>query len=368
MGELLERLKLLLEGEPEVRKEARRVLWFWYDGEGSDFTQEDALQKISEFEKVLQRRKQVLGKYHTAYTTFQAEDLKHNHTREFDAASDLLLFDYAPTLHYKPLPNEIVFDLEKDDESQLKKLLKVFEELGVEATVYHSGGSGFHVHALWVPEGVGREELPQFLRTEGVRELTDFVQEKLLRLAKAEGFDESLVDPAIRGKHWIRAPYSHNKFGGWKLPFYEEDEYRISELPKEFLKRFRDEMQHREKIEKLLRELEEEERRKTWLEERSGKGWIDITDEIAEAVYRHYLKIVKEDDRMIYAHCPFHPPDEHPSFTVEKTGEYAWIYTDWHGYPGGEDRGNVVKFVKKIENLSSYKEAIRKIREIVGGA
>jgi len=40
------------------------------------------------------------------------------------------------------------------------------------------------------------------------------------------------------------------------------------------------------------------------------------------------LKVAGEGHQYIYAHCPFHPPDKHPSFAIHKTKYYAVDFHD----------------------------------------
>jgi hypothetical protein len=60
-------------------------------------------------------------------------------------------------------------------------------------------------------------------------------------------------------------------------------------------------------------------------------------------------------------HCPFHPPDTHPSFAVNREGGY-WI--DFHEINPRTGRyvgGDVVEFYRRLKNLS-YKQVLAELR------
>jgi len=72
-----------------------------------------------------------------------------------------------------------------------------------------------------------------------------------------------------------------------------------------------------------------------------AEGVIDSEQEAGadETVLETWLEQVKprlsveeEDDSRIYVHCPFHPPDEHPSFAIVKKKFYAVDYHDGKVY------------------------------------
>ncbi len=57
-------------------------------------------------------------------------------------------------------------------------------------------------------------------------------------------------------------------------------------------------------------------------------------------------------------HCPFHPPDIHPSFSLNRRGGY-WV--DFHDGSGGD----AIEFYRRLKGLT-YKEAVKELRDEVG--
>jgi len=47
---------------------------------------------------------------------------------------------------------------------------------------------------------------------------------------------------------------------------------------------------------------------------------------------RQHLNVAGEGPNYVYAHCPFHPPDKHPSFALHKTKFYAVDFHDGQVY------------------------------------
>lgn len=64
-------------------------------------------------------------------------------------------------------------------------------------------------------------------------------------------------------------------------------------------------------------------------------------------------------------HCPFHPPDRHPSFAVNRNGGY-WI--DFHEVNPETGRyvgGDVIEFYRRLKGLS-YKDALGDLEQCLG--
>jgi KaiC/GvpD/RAD55 family RecA-like ATPase len=78
---------------------------------------------------------------------------------------------------------------------------------------------------------------------------------------------------------------------------------------------------------------------------------------LSEFLARHYQVTVSNGK----AHCPFHPPDEQPSFSVYQNGGEAWGWKDFHDNSGG----SVLDFVARMEGVS-LNDAIRRIKELEG--
>lgn len=61
------------------------------------------------------------------------------------------------------------------------------------------------------------------------------------------------------------------------------------------------------------------------------------------------------------ARCPFHRPDEHPSFSVFQKKDGTW----WHQYFVGCSQGDEIAFLVKHFNISR-REAIKRYLEMAG--
>jgi hypothetical protein len=127
-----------------------------------------------------------------------------------------------PIVHYRILPNELVFDIDADDpdkaKEQLDILLYTIEQLGVTPLVGHSGNRGYHAHLLIAPPNGPNES---FITNPTTIQLRNVFWRWLLSHAKVYGLDIKLIDFSIiqSQNHTIRAFYSFNPKGkNWKLP------------------------------------------------------------------------------------------------------------------------------------------------------
>jgi hypothetical protein len=127
-----------------------------------------------------------------------------------------------PIVHYRVLPNELVFDVDADDldqaKEQLKILLETIEALGANPLVGHSGNRGYHVHLLFAPPNGISES---FVTNSATIQLRNMLWKWIAFLAKNNGLDLSILDFSfVRNReHTIRAFYSFNPKGkAWKLP------------------------------------------------------------------------------------------------------------------------------------------------------
>jgi len=80
---------------------------------------------------------------------------------------------------------------------------------------------------------------------------------------------------------------------------------------------------------------------------------IDLPD----FLQRHYGIPVTDGK----AHCPFHPPDENPSFSLFQKDDGTWAWKDFHDDAGG----SIIDFVARKENLT-FSESILKIKKLEG--
>jgi hypothetical protein len=62
------------------------------------------------------------------------------------------------------------------------------------------------------------------------------------------------------------------------------------------------------------------------------------------------------------AHCPFHPPDENPSFAVFQTDGGTWL---WKCHHDGEASGSIIDFVSRKDRIT-VSAAIQKIKRLEG--
>jgi len=127
-----------------------------------------------------------------------------------------------PIVHYRVLPNEIVFDVDADDletaKEQLKILLETIEALGANPLIGYSGNRGYHVHLLISPPN-GLTEA--FIANSATIQLRNTLWKWIAFQAKSNGLNLKVLDVSIvqSQSHTIRAFYSFNPKGkNWKIP------------------------------------------------------------------------------------------------------------------------------------------------------
>ena len=79
---------------------------------------------------------------------------------------------------------------------------------------------------------------------------------------------------------------------------------------------------------------------------------------LPEFLSRHYGIRVSNGK----AHCPFHPPDDNPSFAVAENEAGIWLWRDHHETAAG---GSIIDFVSRKDELS-VAESIQKIKRLEG--
>jgi hypothetical protein len=141
-----------------------------------------------------------------------------------------------PIVHYRVLPNELVFDVDAENPNQAKEQLKILietiESLGANPLAGFSGNRGYHVHLLFAPPGGITES---FIANSATIQLRNMLWKWIASQAKSNGLDLRVLDFSIvqSQAHTIRAFYSFNPKGkNWKLPIkgtcYTDAIYKIT--------------------------------------------------------------------------------------------------------------------------------------------
>jgi len=211
------------------RKAKIRAMW-----NGMDYT-----KYIDKLRKRVELLNQLYMVY--PYLELQAEYINGTRSKLFPFDSDPRLF--APAIHYRILPNEIVIDLDKKDVNELKKIVKTLKSLNAKPFIGFSGNRGFHVHLIVAPPKGNVEE---FATHPEAKNFTQTLFQILLKLFKANDVDVDAIDTGVMlsSSHTIRSFYSVNLNGKkWKTPAYG-DRYEVWVVPKQLYLR-------------VLKELEE---------------------------------------------------------------------------------------------------------------
>lgn len=149
----------------------------------------------------------------------QATDIDASFRTKFFTINDDLVF-IAPSIHYRILPNELVFDLDVKDLNQVNGFVRMFKTFGVEPLVGDSGGRGYHIHVLLAPP---KGDIREFLEAEDLKVFRDALFDYFLELSEVFGVDASKVDTGVMkfSAHTIRSFYSYNPRGrSFKTPIY----------------------------------------------------------------------------------------------------------------------------------------------------
>ena len=209
--------------EEELKLRAEREIKIKQMWNGMDYT-----KYLDKIHKRIQLLNQLLDVY--PCIELQAEYINGARSKLFPFDSfDPRLF--APAVHYRILPNEIVIDLDEKNVNDLKKIVKFFKTHNAEPFVGFSGNRGFHVHVIVAPPNGNVEEFASHPET---KRFTQVLFEKLLKLLKAYDVDVDAIDTGVMlsSQHTIRSFYSVNLTGKkWKTPVYG-DGYKIWKLPK----------------------------------------------------------------------------------------------------------------------------------------
>jgi len=175
-----------------------------------------------------------------------------------------------PIVHYRVLPNELVFDVDANDlgkaKEQLEILVETIEALGVCPLVGFSGNRGYHIHLLFAPPNGPSES---FMTNPATVQLRNLLWKWIASLAKNNGLDLNTLDFSFvqSQQHTIRAFYSFNPKGkNWKLPikglYYADAIYKLT---KDLATRLLEQSVHLHHY-KIVEKMATGERRRYWLD------------------------------------------------------------------------------------------------------
>jgi len=168
------------------------------------------------------------------YVELQAEYVDGRRSKLFGFYEDPRL--YAPAVHYRILPNEIVFEIDRKDVEELKKVVKTLKTMNAEPFVGFSGNRGFHVHLIVAPP---KGDVTEFATHPETKKFTQTLYEILLKMMKSYGVDVEVIDSGVMNasNHTIRSFYSVNLKGRkWKTPIYG-DGYTTWRIPEQLGRR-----------------------------------------------------------------------------------------------------------------------------------
>lgn len=160
---------------------------------------------------------------------------KSDRTKEVKAKEYPFFVQYAPILHYRKLPNEIVIEIDNPDKENMRKAVERLKRLNIEPLICFSGHKSWHLHVITYPEyATSKKEMLDYVHCEDTVEFTNILYKIILRKCDIEGLD---VGVQLYKSHWIRAPYSFNVFEeegkkkiGVKKPL-NGDFYRVWFIP-----------------------------------------------------------------------------------------------------------------------------------------
>jgi len=251
------------------------------------------------------------------------------------SAEDLWMVEGMPAVHREVSKYEIVLDCES--ERTAKFVQNTLDDEKIPYRLFDSGGRGFHFHIFFeLPKGNNGNDssayddfkrffigyFPTDLNLayrHGVREIYSLNMRK--------GFIKYPVETVERAnKTWKNAEIVHVRYPVWR--------------PRRSIMR---------DFERWLERREEEEQEREEALRKKGikipKRKIPLNE--ALEIYRKHLDIVKETPKYIRAHCPFHPPDKHPSFVVVKEGKFAGLFFEHH--KEGRTVGDIHKFLRLLK-------------------
>jgi len=241
------------------------------------------------------RRAQLLNELYLVYPEMQLQyaDIEESFRSRLAGYEWNLCFE-APVVHYRILPNELVFDIDggngDGDRTRVKETVRgvalTLKSLGAQQFIGFSGNRGYHIHVLLAP-AKGRVE--DFVQARGVKELRNCIFEWVLSLLKARSVDISLIDTGvmIASEHTIRSFYSFNAKGRrWKRAVFGES-YGFWKLTREVYERAMEIMREKERkrlLEWILQNEEEDKGEKGEKGKKRDWKWIERVLRDAEKV------------------------------------------------------------------------------------
>lgn len=263
------------------------------------------------------------------------------------SADDLWMIEGMPAVHRTVSKYEIVLDCES--ERIAKFVQNTLDDEKIPYRLFDSGGRGFHFHIFF--------ELPAKSDDSNTNDNSSNSNSN----DNNDNYDNFKrffmgyfpTDQNLAHRHGVREIYSLNMRKGFiKYPVETVERanktWKNAEIVHVRYPVWRPRRSIMRDFERWL-EREEEEKRKR--EEALRKKGIKIKKKysLSEAleIYRRHLDIVKETPKYIRAHCPFHPPDEHPSFIVVKEGKFAGLFFEHH--KEGRTVGDIHKFLRLLK-------------------
>jgi len=161
----------------------------------------------------------------------------------------------APAVHYRLLPNEIVFEIDCENLTKARdeamKITKRLITLGARPLVGFSGRRGYHIHLLIAPPD---GDVFNFANSLGVKEFTLELFEVLKGLTEAN--QDYLDTGVMEYTHTIRAFYSlHTETRRFKKPVFGKEGYSIWTLPRSLWNRVMNQLRERIETQEILKEL-----------------------------------------------------------------------------------------------------------------
>jgi len=222
---------------------------------------------------VIENRIMMIRRLHEFYPflELQSESIYGWRTKLYNFNETLYFSElYAPAVHYRILPNEIVFELDCDEgrkkaKEEAMRIVKHLIILGAKPLVGFSGNRGYHIHLIIAPPS---GDIINFSTANGCREFTKTLYEILVEITEPKYLDEGVMK---HKNHTIRSFYSVNlKSMKWKKPVFGRD-YEVWVLTRQFGNRVLEEMEKSRFVEEVSKIVLEEVRtnrtpiRKSWV-------------------------------------------------------------------------------------------------------
>jgi len=271
--------------------------------------------------ELYRKRYQFLEKLYLIYPEIQFQAQNKSRWTTYFGMEKYDEYYYYPTIHYRLLPNEIVIELfevvpqplpvettpvtertleENKDFNNFNMTVEYLEEREIPFIFGFSGNSSFHIHIYIAPS---KGSLDEFVHHHDCILFTTALYQFLVEQLVSEGVLG--IGRQVMKHRRIRSFYSqHVKTGNFKIPSTEEIEFwkpsrGIYIVVKQMMDR---------------------------IKQRNIKGEDD------GSALKEALKLLesfkkRETSTYIYYTCPFHQPDDDPSFTFNKRKK---IFTDWH--------------------------------------